>query len=197
MARKLTPKQEAYKNNRITGMGVSESYIAAYHCKTMSKKAISVEANKLEHDPRISLGIKEATKSLEKDAIMTREEVLERLSLIGRSSIKDVIDFNKVKVGEDEDGNPINQSVWEIKGTDTITDDQAAMVSEVTAGKDGLKIKTHNQVDAMKKLAEMEGWNAPSKHEIKANIQITDLSEDELDRKILQLEQANEQSTKD
>jgi len=80
MPRKLTVKQEAYKNNRIKGMGVSESYRAAgYNCKVMSDKAISVEANKLEKNPRISLAIKEKRQEAAERAIVTTEDVVKGL----------------------------------------------------------------------------------------------------------------------
>lgn len=77
--RKLTAKQEAYKNNRIQGMGVSDSYRDAYACKTMSDKAISVEANKLEQDPRIALDVKVKRKEAAERAIVTTEDVVKGL----------------------------------------------------------------------------------------------------------------------
>lgn len=53
-ARKLTDKQEAYKNNRIEGMPVGKAYAAAYDTSNMSDNAASKEASKLEYDPRIA-----------------------------------------------------------------------------------------------------------------------------------------------
>jgi len=85
MARKLTAKQEAYKNNRISGMGVSESYRAAYDVKKMSDKSVSVAANKLEQDDRIAIEIQAKTieiqeKAIER-AIVTIEDVVKGLLL--------------------------------------------------------------------------------------------------------------------
>jgi phage terminase small subunit len=81
MTRKLTDKQEAYKNNRIKGMGVSESYKAAYPDQTMSDKAVSVEANKLEQDPRIALAILESKEKATERALVTVEDVVKGLLL--------------------------------------------------------------------------------------------------------------------
>lgn len=78
-ARKLTNKQEAYKNNRIAGMGVSESYRAAYDVKTMSDKALSVAANALEQDPRISIAIDKAKKSVTDAVLVSLEDVVRGL----------------------------------------------------------------------------------------------------------------------
>ena len=41
-----------------------------------------------------------------------------------------------------------------------------AAISELTAGKDGLKIKLHDPKAAIKQLAEMRGWEAPKKTEL-------------------------------
>lgn len=81
MPRKLTSKQEAYKNNRIAGMGVSEAYYAAYPDQKMNPKAVSVAANKLEHDPRIVLAIEESTSEATERAIVTLKDVVKGLLL--------------------------------------------------------------------------------------------------------------------
>ena len=79
MPRKLTDKQEAYKNNRIRGMGVSESYKAAYDVKLMTDNAVSVEANVLEHDPRIAQVIKAKKEQATERALVTVEDVVRGL----------------------------------------------------------------------------------------------------------------------
>jgi len=79
MPRKLTDKQEAYKNSRIKGMGVSESYRAAYDAESMNDKAISVAANKLEQDPRISIEIERVKEEATERALVTVEDVVKGL----------------------------------------------------------------------------------------------------------------------
>ena len=79
MARKLTDKQEAYKNNRIKGLGVSASYRAAYDVKTMSDKSLSVAANKLEQDDRIAVELDKAKKTATDNALVTVEDVVKGL----------------------------------------------------------------------------------------------------------------------
>ena len=87
--RKLTAKQEAYKNNRIAGMGVSESYKAAYDVKTMSDNALSKEASKLEHDPRIAPEIEAKRKEATERAIVTIEDVVKGLLIEAKGDGKD------------------------------------------------------------------------------------------------------------
>jgi phage terminase small subunit len=40
---------------------------------------------------------------------------------------------------------------------------QMAAISELTAGRDGIKIKTHSQIDAIKQLSKMQGWESAKK----------------------------------
>lgn len=86
--RKLTNKQEAYKNNRIKGMGISASYRAAYDCASMSDNAVSKEATKLEQDPRIAPEIKVNRKKVTEKALVTAEDLVKML-LVEASNIDD------------------------------------------------------------------------------------------------------------
>ena len=79
MARKLTDKQEAYKNNRIKGIPVGKAYSAAYDTSGMSDNAASKEASKLEHDPRIAPAIAKAKKSVADKVLVTVEDVVRGL----------------------------------------------------------------------------------------------------------------------
>lgn len=79
MPRKLTSKQEAYKNNRIKGMGVSAAYRAAYEASGMSDKAVSKEADILEKDPRIAPEVKVKRKEATEKALVTTEDVVRLL----------------------------------------------------------------------------------------------------------------------
>ena len=140
MPRKLTDKQEAYKNNRIKGMGVSESYRAAYDADGMSDNALSKEASKLEYDPRIAPEIKAKREAATERALVTVEDVVKGLLR---------------ETGEDVTGS--TQS---------------------------------GRVAAWKHLGEFTGsFDANrQKLDVKGNIVLADLSGDELDRRIAELE---------
>ena len=81
MARALTEKQEAYKNNRIKGMPVGKAYRAAYDVDDMSENAIRKEASVLEHDPRIAPAVAKAKEKASEKATVTLEMVLTGLLL--------------------------------------------------------------------------------------------------------------------
>jgi phage terminase small subunit len=100
------------------------------------------------------------------EAIMTREEALKRLSKMGRTSIADIAEFSNSIVGEDDDGNPVFQAVWSFKDSALQDPDAMSAISELTTGKDGIKLKMHDPKAAIKQLAEMQGWDAPKKTEL-------------------------------
>lgn len=99
------------------------------------------------------------------NAIMTREEALERLSSIGRSSISEMVEFSERKIGVDDDGNPVIQAVWKFKDSALQDPKSLASISELTAGKDGIKLKLHDPKAAIKQIGEYLGWEAPKKTE--------------------------------
>lgn len=103
---------------------------------------------------------------MEKTAIMTREEALEMLSRMARTTVKDVASFRSAQVGEDENGSPVYQTVWEFVDDGDLAEEHAPAIQEIGAGPQGLKFKLHSQAQAIKQLADMEGWNAPRKTEL-------------------------------
>lgn len=101
-----------------------------------------------------------------KNGIMTREEALERLSVAARIRITDVCEFEDKQIGEDENGDPVMQTVWVTKNSKDIDPDVAACIKSVTVTRNGPKIELHDQLAALKQLAEMQGWNAAQKHQV-------------------------------
>ena len=79
MTRKLTDKQEAYKNNRIKGMPVGKAYKAVYDITNMSDGAVRKEASVLENDPRIAPAIAKAKKLVADKVLVTVEDVVNGL----------------------------------------------------------------------------------------------------------------------
>jgi phage terminase small subunit len=79
MPRKLTSKQEAYKNARIEGNKPSASYDIAYPAHKMSRNAVAVAAQKLEKHPIISLMIEQGREAAAEIAIVTTADVVKGL----------------------------------------------------------------------------------------------------------------------
>jgi phage terminase small subunit len=123
------------------------------------------------------------------ESIMGREELMLRLSKIARHQLDDVVQIihpeqqmMDVESGEIYEG----QTAWAIR-----RDADMSLVTELTKGKDGLKVKTHSATEAMKQLAALQGFNAPAKTELSgpggAAIQIHDLSDDDFALKLAAL----------
>lgn len=99
-------------------------------------------------------------------AVMSRREALEKLSNLARTDLKDLVEFGEYELGSDGEGNPIVQASWRIKDSAMQDPNKMAAISELTAGKEGIKIKTHSPITAIQQLAKMQGWEAATKHEL-------------------------------
>jgi phage terminase small subunit len=76
---KLTQKQQAFLRAYLGGKDPSQAYAQAYDIKTMSPKAISVEAAKLLNHPVIALAVQNFHKKEEVRTLLTLEEHMEEL----------------------------------------------------------------------------------------------------------------------
>lgn len=164
LATKLTKLQRQTVINLVGGESQRQAYYSAGG-KAQNDNSADATVSRMLSDVKVDAFYQELTNTAANSAIMTREEALERLSTIARVTVKDVATFRKAVVGEDEEGEPVHQSVWEIKDSEDIDGDQAAAISEISAGRDGIKFKLHSQAAAIKQLSEMEGWNSARKYE--------------------------------
>jgi phage terminase small subunit len=144
-----------------------EAYYAAGG-KAKSDDVADASASEILANPKVKPFMESMRLQAIDDAIMTREEALKTLSMIGRTHLKDIVKFSTVNIGKDlETGADLSQTAWEINADLQETDsDKLIIISELEVGKFGPKIKTHSPVAAIKQLAEMQGWNAATKHEI-------------------------------
>ena len=162
----LTAKQELFCLAYIETGNASEAYRRSYSCKNSQANSIHVSACQLLANPNVKIRVNELKERMQTDAIMTRREALERLTRIGRTSLSDLIEWRTATIGEDEDGDSVRQTGWHIK--DSVAQDPKKMelIAELSTGRDGVKIKTHSQLQAIQQLAKMEGWESAAKHEV-------------------------------
>lgn len=178
----LTKLQQRFVTNLLEGKNQTEAYKASGG-KAKTDDTARAQASRMKTFDNVQAFLKSVQYEAVNEAIMTYEEAMERLSVMGRTSIADLATFGTQVVGEDDDGNPVAQSVWSFKNASELKPEQMAAISELTAGKDGLKIKLHDPKAAIKQLAEMRGWEAPKKTELSGPnggaIQTTNLTADE------------------
>ena len=70
----LTPKQEKFIQNIVSGMSQRQAYKDAYNAENMTDESIDVEACKLFNDTKISLRYQELMEELKGKAIMSAKE---------------------------------------------------------------------------------------------------------------------------
>lgn len=129
----------------------------------MTVASMRVVVDKTRKNPKVAAFISSMQEATVSKAIMEREEALERLSTIARGNFADLVDFKNAHMGHDEDGDPVIQTVWRIKDSALMDPEQLSTISELTAGRGGLKIKLHSQTQAIQQLAAMQGWTKPVK----------------------------------
>lgn len=164
---KLTQLQQRVATNVLAGMSQRQAYFAAGG-KASSDESADSSSSEILRNLEVIAFMDSMKLQAVSDAIMTREEAMKTLSLIGRTHLKDIVKFRTAHIGKDmETGADLNQTAWEINADLQESDsDKLIIISELEVGKFGPKIKTHSPVAAIAQLAKMQGWESASKHEI-------------------------------
>lgn len=164
LAEKLTHLQRMTIINLVGGMDRVEAHRAAGG-KAKTDKAASNIVGRMLDDVGVKAFYDSLVNSSASNSVMTREEALERLTRAARVTVLDIAEFADKQVGEDEDGNPVVQTVWQIKNSENMSPEAAAAIKSITATRMGPKLELHDPLSAIKQLADMQGWEAPKKIE--------------------------------
>ena len=157
----LTDKQEKFIQELIKGKSQREAYREAYPAsKKWLDTAVDCEASKLFSTTKVLQRYNEIHDRLmeraTQDAIMSAEEVLKELSILGRAKIDDFLKVDDIEyiAGVDEKGNPIKQTVRtvEIFRTEDIGKDKIKAISEIRQTKDGIALKLNDKQKALETL---------------------------------------------
>ena len=162
----LTPKKEAFSLAYLETGNASEAYRRAYSAEKMKPETIHKRASELLADREVAGRIAELQQAAASAVVMSRQEALERLSGFARIDLADLIEFAEHEVGVDENGQSIIQTAWRIKDSSLQDPKKLAAIAELSAGRDGIKIKTHSPLQAIQQLAKMQGWESATKHEL-------------------------------
>lgn len=160
----LTSLQQRIATNVLAGMTQRQAYYAA-DGSAKSDTAADTSASEIMNNPKVKAFMDSMKVQAVSDAIMTKEEMLARLTRIARTGITDIARFKTSHVGMDmESGEEIKQTTWEIREELQDEDpEKLATIFELEAGKNGPKIKMHSQIQAMAQLARLQGYDAPQK----------------------------------
>ena len=181
----LTPKQKKFCQSYIYDWNGTRSYLAAYP-KTKNAHVASVLAVRMLAKDSIKQYIEEIQKDLEKLAGISRMQVLNEHRKLAFSSIAHL------------------HNTWITrKDFEELTDDQKACISEIStsirkvADMDNVidveyvKIKLYDKQKALDSISKMLGYEAAGKLEVTGKDGkdlITKISDDDLDRRIKELE---------
>lgn len=165
----LTQLQQRVATNVLAGMSQRQAYIMAGG-SAEGNESIDSSASILLSNSKVAAFMDAMKDEAVSEAIMSRKEAMEKLSVLARTDLKDLVDFGSYELGTDaESGNPIIQASWKIKPQALQDPKQMAAISELTAGRDGIKIKTHSPLDAIKQLSKMQGWETAQKVDLSSS----------------------------
>lgn len=159
----LTSLQQQIAINSLSGMSNIDAYKNSKG-KAKTQEAQEAGASEILNNPKVKLFLSAIKEEAINNAIMSRQEMMERLTSLSRVSINDLIDWG-VYSTTDADGNEVKQSVWTVKESASQDDVAMASIAELSASKDGIKIKQHSPLAAMKQLSELAGYNSAQKHD--------------------------------
>ena len=147
--RKLTQKEQIAVNHFLANGSKTEAYKAGYSCKNMKPASINRAAFGLFERPPVKAEVDRMNEEARKNAIMSREEALGILSQIGRGKITNYLT---------EDGEIDVSKVASQGGSDveelTVTETEGESFSRSQR-----KLKVRNPVQAIERLAKLEGWD--------------------------------------
>lgn len=162
---KLTNLQQRVATNVLAGMTQRQAYYEAGGTASSDDSA-DATCSVMLSDTKVKEFMDSMKAEAVSNAVMSRQEALEKLSNLARTDLKDLVEFGEYELGNDGEGNPIVQASWRIKDSAMQDPNKMAAISELTAGKEGIKIKTHSPITAIQQLAKMQGWEAATKHEL-------------------------------
>ena len=140
--------------------------------KAKTGEAADVVVSRMLTDVKVKAFYDSLVESAATEAVMTREQALERLTLVANTKITDILDFKYVEVETVKDGEVEVEetTIWRMKESEEINKVAASAIKSVTMTKHGPKIEMYDAVDAIKTIAKMQGWEAAQKLDVKSTV---------------------------
>ena len=157
----LTELQQRTATGVLAGMSQRAAYFAAGGTAKSDESADSTVATMLSNVKVVAFMDAMKLQAVS-DAIMSREEMLARLSLFARKGVKDIVRFETAQIGMNmETGEPVLQTGWFIP--DDVPEENLAIIESLEGGKSAPKIKTYSALQAMQQIAKLQGYEAAQK----------------------------------
>ena len=128
----------------------SDAYRLHYNTENMSPQVVNNEASKLMKLPKVAARIQELRDAVQERALVTKVDILTELQHIGFGNLADVAEWN---------GRTVT-----LKNSETLSPELTSLVAEVSETKQGVKIKLHDKLEALDKMAKIVGaYNEPER----------------------------------
>lgn len=143
----LTPKQARFIEEYLVDLNATQAAIRAGY----SEKTAYSQGERLLRNVEVAQGIEAAQEARSKRTEITQDMVLRELAKIGFSDIRKAVKWGhtELRVSEDEEGDVMPYHGLALIDSSEIDDDTAAAISEVSEGRDGLKVKFHDKKGAL------------------------------------------------
>lgn len=174
----LTPEQQALADKLtnlqrgvVLGVVAGKSQRQAYYDaggRAKTDEAADTSAYEIMSRPEVIAFYDSLVSSAANDAVLTREQALERLTLIASTEITDILEFATVpvkRVGKNGEEQEIKETIWRMKDSPEVERRAKAAIKSVTMTKMGPKIEMYDARDAIVQIGKMQGWEAPQKTE--------------------------------
>lgn len=163
----LTKKQEDFINSYMETGNASEAYRRAYSCDNSKESTINRQAHELLKNPNITARVKALQDDLKEHSDIKKNAILEELSAIAFSDIRDYIVFNGKKIT--------------FKPFKDLTNRQAKAIESIKKGRNGIELRLHGKSWTIERICKMLGFESPTR------ININELSEEQIDTIVLEL----------
>tara|TARA_R110001606_G_scaffold30344_1_gene93794 strand:- start:37595 stop:38209 length:615 start_codon:yes stop_codon:yes gene_type:complete len=158
----LTPKQRRFVDEYLIDLNATQAAIRAKYSKKSARQIGEENLSK----PDIQAAIAVRMKQREKRTEITQDMVLKELARIGFSDIRKIVKWGEteIRVADGEDGEMMPFHGLALFGSDQVDDETAAAISEVSEGREGLKVKLHDKKGALVEIAKHLGMFTAKGH---------------------------------
>lgn len=145
----LTPKQQRFVAEYLIDLNATQAAIrAGYSAKTANEQGARLLAN-----VSVRHGLTDAMRARERRTNITQDRVLSELAKIGFADIRKVVSWGNTTLHEKTGKDGVVEMVpfhgLALIDSSEIDDATAAAISEVSEGKEGLKVKMHDKKGAL------------------------------------------------
>lgn len=142
----LNDKQKRFAQEFLIDLNATQAAIRAGY----SEKTAKSQGNRLLTNADVSKAIQKGKAKREQRTEITQDRVLQELARIGFSDIREAVSFGGTAYDDDGEGQGVQVA---LKSSAEMDEGTAAAISEVALTAQGVRVKMHDKLSALDKLA--------------------------------------------